>query len=654
MTQGNSFLLLPVFLAIGIAVYFALPVEPPYLFSAFFLALAVSGCAFWRNKWLVMVLLVVAGFVAAQMRTALVDAPMLSKALGPVDVEASIEGVEYLAAGKGVRFLLSDIEIEDLTPERTPHKIRLTYRGKGGGEYVVGDRIAVLAKLNAPSTPVIPGGFDFQRYLYFKGIGAVGFIYHAPEIITQSEGGSVVERARQIVSQRINRAMENKERAGVAIALLTGYRAGITQSDQEAFRAAGLAHLLAISGLHVGLFSGFVFFVVRLLLALIPSFALHHPIKKYAAVVAFIAAVFYMLLAGATVPTQRAVLMTGVFFLAVILDRSPISLRLVAFAAFVVLAMFPEALMSASFHLSFAAVIGLVVFYGRTRGFWMRIYRGSSATQKIALYFFGVCITSAIATICTAPFALYHFHRMAAYGLLANLIAVPLTSIVIMPAALLALLLMPINLERAPLYVMDMGLRGVLDVAHRVEDLPHSVLYVGALGAKPDVLITEDFATFAYRDEEGALHVNGRRKNRFAIEKWENYYGFAEGSSHYWPRESGKASYDGAMRCDEAACRLELKGYKLSFMKNAEDVGEECLWADAVIVKDPVRKAWELCDLDRVVLLHKFDGWDGGTHALYLGDKEGSGITVKTSEELRGMRPWSSNYEASSYKSALD
>ena len=343
MAQGHFFLWMPVFLALGISAYFALPIEPPVAVALLGFALAFALYVLWRHAGLLCLLLIVAGFGAAQIRTILIAAPILSKAHGPAEISARVEAVEYLPAGQGVRFLLSDVAVEDLAAEATPRKVRLTYKGAGAENYVVGDRIAALVKLNAPSAPVIPGGFDFQRYLFFKGIGAVGFIYRAPEIIGQGGGeGAIIESWRQAIAQRIFAAMEDQARAGVATALLTGYRAGITGDDQEAFRAAGLAHLLAISGLHVGLFSGFVFFVVRLCLALIPALALHHPIKKYAAALAFVAAFIYTLLAGATIPTQRALLMIGVFFLAIILDRSPLSLRLVAFAAFVVLLIFPE------------------------------------------------------------------------------------------------------------------------------------------------------------------------------------------------------------------------------------------------------------------------------------------------------------------------
>ncbi len=676
MSHAQSFLWAPVFLAIGIGIYFSLPVEPS---AAWTLCGVLAVCLLLvtlKSRVFLVFLLVGAGFGAAQLRTAFVYTPILQKDIGPTEITAQIEEIEYLAGGKGIRFLLSGLAGEKFIAGQIPRKARVTYRGGEDDIYRVGDHIRALVKLSAPSTPVIPGGFDFQRYLYFKGIGAVGFIYRAPEVIAQGQG-SVIEGLRQKISRNINQVMEPRY-AGVATALLTGYRGGITEGDQEAFRAAGLAHLLAISGLHVGLFSGFVFFMVRLALAVIPTFALKYPIKKYAAVAAFVAAFFYMLLAGATVPTQRAVLMSGVFFLAIILDRSPISMRLVAFAAFIILLLFPESLMSASFQLSFAAVAGLVFFYEKTRGFWMRVYRSPGIMRRVGLYFFGVCVTSIVATLATAPFALYHFHRMAVYGLLANLIAVPVTSLMIMPMAFLALLLMPFGGEFVPLYLMEWGIHAVLDIAHYVESLPHSVWYIPAVptltmllfvGAalfimiaqgrwkwiaacfllalpvsfigfkRPDILITQDFATMFYQDEQGALHISSRRKNRFALENWETYFGHEEGSSRYWPKEAARD--DGAMHCDEDACRLELKGQKISFMGNAEDISAECAWGDAVIVADPVRKAWELCDLDRVVLLDKFDGLDDGAHALYVSD---AGVRVETSEGLRGMRPWNARY----------
>lgn len=359
MQKDNLFLWAPVMMAFGVGTYFSLKVEPPlilgvlgWLICAGLCVLAYplrerggGGQVFFLS--LCAFLLVATGFVSGQARTLRVDAPVLDKRVGPVTITARVESVEHMEGKGGSRLILSHLEIEDLPPEKTPGRVRLQLRKDEG--IAVGQTIRGLALLNAPSSAVMPGGFDFRRYLYFQGIGAVGFIYQPPEILEQGRSPFwSFDALRQDIAARVFAALP-EEQAGFVTALLTGQRKGIAEEDQEAMRDAGIAHILAISGLHVGIVAGFVFFCVRLGLAAFPAIALRYPIKKFAAVAGMAAAVFYMMLAGATVPTQRAVMMSGIVFFAIILDRSPISLRLVAVAAGVILLVAPESLMSASF-----------------------------------------------------------------------------------------------------------------------------------------------------------------------------------------------------------------------------------------------------------------------------------------------------------------
>ena len=182
---------------------------------------------------------------------------------------------------------------------------------------------------------------------------------------------------------------------------------------------------MAISGLHIGLIGGIVFFAIRLVLAGFERLTLRHPIKKWAAAIALIAALGYVALSGATVPTQRAFLMLSLVMVAIMLDRLPISMRLVAWAAAAVLISAPENLLSVSFQMSFAAVVALVAVYetgvaGAAR--WR-----SKGPPRPVIYLCGVVITTLVAGLATAPFAIYHFNRMALFGVMANLIAIPLT-----------------------------------------------------------------------------------------------------------------------------------------------------------------------------------------------------------------------------------
>ena len=212
-----------------------------------------------------------------------------------------------------------------------------------------------------------------------------------------------------------------------------GERGAIPADVLAAMRDSGLAHLLAISGLHVGLVAGILFFAARGGCALVPAVALRFPIKKWAAVVALIGAFGYLLLAGAPVPTQRAFVMVGLVLVAVLVDRRGISMRLVVWAAMFILLVRPESLLGASFQLSFAAVLALVAGY-EALGPRLRVWYGESgAARRVLLYVGGVALTTVIAGLATAPFALFHFNRVVVYSLAANLVAVPLTALWVMP-----------------------------------------------------------------------------------------------------------------------------------------------------------------------------------------------------------------------------
>lgn len=358
----------------------------------------------------------------------------------------------------GYRIVIAVDDIEDLAPEQQPHRVRLSLRTRGVAP-VPGLAVRVRAVLMPPPEPAAPGAYDFARALYFKGIGVVGYAVGGLEVRESAAPSSsvVAERIAAIrlgVASRIVAAMidENDQdiddqAAQVAVALLTGLRGRLSDETLSALRDAGLAHLLAISGLHLGLIAGILFFTVRLLLALNEPVALRYPIKKWAAIAALIGAFGYLLLTGATIPTQRAYIMVSLILFAVLIDREAVSMRPVAWAAVVVLVFRPESLLGASFQLSFAAVTALVAFYEWLRARSTFRSKPSLGARWVMLYFAAVMATTIVASLATAPFAAYLFNRVAVAGLIANLIAVPPTALWIMPWGLAAMVLMPFGLE---------------------------------------------------------------------------------------------------------------------------------------------------------------------------------------------------------------
>jgi len=642
--------------------------------------------SFYRFIFLVLMaaLLFSCGFMVAQIRTIMVHTPVLAKKIGPVDIEGTIEligvlpGVSSKGAAVAARVVLSDLEIERVN--EPPRKIRMKVSKAQGLK--IGQRVRMLGVINPPSAPLVPGGFDFARHMYFQGIGGVGFAYRMPEIIEdavedEAHFSRFIQALRLVMSAKIMSALPERQGA-LASALVVGHRTSIDDADRDAMRVAGLAHLLAISGLHVGLVVGILFFCSRLLMACVPLIALRYPIKKYAAVIALVGGVAYMLIAGSTIPTQRAVLMSGVVLCAILFDRMAISLRLVAFAAFVVLLIAPESLLSASFHLSFAAVAALIAFYDGMRPVFLKWNGEGGALRRVGLYLVGVCMTSVVATLATMPFAMFHFHQVASYGLLGNLVAVPLMGFLIMPSGIVAVLLMPFGLEFYPLMLMGIGIEAVLGLAHWIYGLSGALLYVSAwpLSALlcfvtaglclillrgslrwcallplvivaavfssyrlPDIIVNGNLNLVMIRQDEGEIVVSTNRQDKFTRENWQRYFGVENEILPVWPKAKGQGLF-----CDAEACRSFVQGHKVSLVKTHYAQRTECKWADIVISQEPIQRA--SCAVENRI--GKWEGWRHGSHAVYLGKNHGD-IRIVNAQIARGERPWVAHKAKRSY-----
>lgn len=663
----------PIFFSLGIGVYFLLPFEPPLALGLVFWGMALAVHVIMHRSLRFVSLatfLMVSGFLISSLRTSFVDTPILDKKIKIVDVSGQVVSIEPMEEGGGSRIVLSQLDIAKLSATDTPRKIRLRLRADEGIQ--VGQRVKVLASLTPPSAPVVPGGFDFRRYLYFQGIGAVGFIFKAPEVLEAAPPRfMVIEQMRGFIADRIQSALEPQQ-ASIALALIVGQKNALSEEDRQALRDAGLAHMLAISGLHVGLVSGALFFFLRFGLAAIPPLALRYPIKKIAAIFAFAGAVFYMLLAGATVPTQRAVLMIGIMFFAILMDRSPISLRLVAVSALVVLLLKPESLLSASFQMSFAAVTCLVFFYDSSRDFWSRQYSQIDWFRKVMLYFLGVCITTVIASIATAPFALYHFGQVSFIGSLANLVAVPLFAFLIMPFALIGTVLTGLGLEYWPLQIVGAGIELMLDVAYWAADLPGAILRSSVWSfwsfvlfvasglwiimwkswgkflavaplccsfilaqqyVLPDILVSASHKLFAFKSGDN-IYASSGRNDKYVLERWEEFYGLEEGSSVALPHKGSAKNLREFYQCGEHGCRFEIKDQKISYVRSPYVQREDCAWADVVISVYPFDKG----GCSARVIIDKFDSWRSGAHALWVSNSD---VRIEHVAETSSKRPWS-------------
>ena len=489
--RGQLFPWAPVCLGLGIALWFGLRFEPGgWHYAAMGLGAVLCLLAGRRTAYAPLCLgaaLVLAGALIAGHRAHSVAGPVLGwRSYGPV--EGTVVEVDRSASDKA-RITLADVVMGDVPPSRTPRRVRLSLHGDWPGvDPVPGMRVMTTAHLSPPAGPVEPGGFDFQRHAWFEGLGAVGYVQVPLVLAAPGEGGlrHLVGRARAALSAAMQAALPG-ETGAFAAAVTTGDRSGMSPQTIETLRDSNLAHLLAISGLHMGLLTGFVFAALRTVLAAIPPVALRLPAKKVSAVVALLAATVYLALSGGAVATERAYVMAVVMLGAVLLDRRAISLRSVALAALIVLMLRPEALAGPGFQMSFSATLALVVAFQTLRRH--RTRRLPKWIRPVA----AVLTTSFVAGMATAPFSAAHFNQMAHYGLAANLLSVPVMGSLVIPAAVVAALLAPLGLAAPALWAMGLGIDWILLVAERVASLdgattlvpgpPSSFLPAFALGA---------------------------------------------------------------------------------------------------------------------------------------------------------------------------
>jgi competence protein ComEC len=485
--RGGLLCWVPVCLAIGIGGYFALRFEPGagvwLAVGVIALLLAVAAYAFgpgFRPVFLG-VMLVLAGAGLAKLRSDALAGPVLGyRYYGPI--EGRIVAIDR-SASDALRLTLDQLVLDRISPGRRPLRARISlYGDQPLAAFQPGDLVILTGHLMPPAGPAEPGGFDFARHAWFQQVGAVGYTRNPVLRLAPPAADDLAVRLfalRMALSRAVQAAIPG-EAGGFAAAIMTGDRSGIGQASLDALRASNLAHLLAISGLHMGLLTGFVFAVIRYGLALLPYLALRLPVKQMAAGVALVVGAFYLALSGGNVATERAFVMVAVILVAVLLGRRALTLRAVAMAAIIVLVWQPEALTGPGFQMSFAATFALVAVFRALRDAdlhrlprWMR--------PALSVF-----ISSVVAGMATAPFAAAHFNLVAHYGLIANLASVPLMGVMIMPAGVLAACLAPIGLDWIGFAVMDWGLRWVLWVAGQVAAVPHAV---GHVRAPPPVVL---------------------------------------------------------------------------------------------------------------------------------------------------------------------
>ncbi len=658
---------IPVFMGCGIAAYFGWPREPALWLPATCAALAGAAAVLLRGLprfSATLVFWTALGFLSASAWSTHAAAPVLETQTRPVELAGRIERVERFAP-REMRLTVSRVSIRGWPAASTPRKVRIGVRTKGD-DLRPGHMVALRAVLMPPPGPSVPGGYDFARQAWFERIGGVGFAVSPVRVTGEASdwGAWRIARWRDDLGRRLL-AQADGDTGAMAVALVTGERSGMSEETLEVLRVAGIAHLLAISGMNIAMMTGFVFVVVRFLLACVPGLALRYPIKQWAAVAALVAGIFYLLMSGATIPTQRAFIASTVIFLGILLDRVAITMRLVAFTAIVLFVLTPESLPSVSFQMSFAAVAALVAVYERARaGGWMT--GGGGLLRRIGFYLAAVAGTSLVAGAATGFFAAFHFNNVATWGLITNMAAVPIMGLWIMPCVLALFVALPFGLEAWPLTGIVWGNEVTLAIARWVAVLPGADLRVPALpGATmalvvggglwlllwtrrwrwlgvlpivagigmasaarpPDILIDEKGKAAAVRGASGDLVMLGGSPKSFARETWLR----RDAQKEHEPAAEEKPACDGLGCVYRPHRRPDLK---VALVRSPEALAEDCARADIVISTVP---AFRQCR-GPLLVVDRFDLWRGGAHAIWLGADR---VTMQSVAQAQGRRPWS-------------
>lgn len=672
--MGRFIILLAASYALGIIAFFKVSQNPNIVASLSVCLVLISLTTLTRYSLararLFMLLVALSiGFAAPQIKATLAGTSMLAEEI-TLPLTGKINAITTSSSGRKTIFL-SDLSTSYRLREPLPRIARLTVLNSTTDlDFSIGDRIRLFTRLTPVPKPVLPHSYDSQIQSYFKGIGAFGLVFGEVNLVQAAPTRTFKAKLatlRTVITASIHQALPGDSGA-VATAMLVGDQSGISSDIRKKMQVSGLAHILAISGLHMSLVAGGVYVVLRALFATSHALTLRLNTRMLAALLAIPTAFAYLAISGAGIATLRSTIMATIVFIAILAGRRALTMRNVAIAAILVLILYPQSILSAGFQLSFAAVIGLVGVYEMYRQKTNQENgRGDSPTRKrpakIIRYSFGLLLSSLTAGLATSIFAAYHFNQLSPLGIFANLLGMPLVAFLIMPAGIAAFLTMPFGFADLPLKLMGWSIDRLLDIATffaaktaqfaYIAPLDQTIFLITTLALvwfaffqsrlrwlapiiafaaipilgkapMPDLIISDRGTSAAIMGDNGLQMIASRRKS-FPLNRWSETYN----------TDLNKAPTLG--KCDQQACVYTApQGYTVAVVKKRAAFSEECRTADIIISKLEAPKG---C----IAKTHLADGpfltESGTTLAYWNTTKRTFSITAAINDQQRIWRP---------------
>lgn len=660
--------LLPFAMILGICIYSMLPLEPPFWLYGI-LTIVLFSLSQMIRIWIGRNIAYVSAFVLMGISLMSATALMRGTEMLAFPTAGQIEGhiTELEMRPDGARRVV--LQLNDLRPRALDgvRFVRLTIAEKHLGDWALamGDVVSVRARFIPVPKPSYPGAYDAQFHAYFGGIGAYGStldpVSVRPGDPTFWDGlQTSIFDLRARIGERFSAGM-NVQDAAIARALIIGDQSALDPVLRDEIAVSGLAHLLAISGLHLSLVAGGAFFALRFVLAL--PFVPHNvPAKAIAAVAAMAAALFYLGISGANIATQRATIMLIVAFIAVLVGRRAITLRNVALVCLLIIFVYPNEVFKPGFQLSFSAVAALVGAYEWSKSF----RRNDRIWPRWAKFLGGLSLTSLIAGLATAPIAAVHFSQFAPFGLFANLVAVPLVGFLVLPTLIAACLLMPLGLEVPFLWIAGWGIEQVVAIAIFFTELGGEWTYVPPVAGwvlplcgvalmlflivpnvwrfvppilatlmisifgqavMPDILISDQTRSAFVRQDRGEWAQIDRIGNNFTTRVWAEWLGV------------DLETQEIAGNCDDRGCIAEVRGIKVLFARDKAAVLEDCGLVDLIIEQDSL---YQSCERSVSFVRHwHVRRW--GAAAIYIDDSRSAvdALNIRIEHVIKdAKRPW--------------